>query len=74
MCVTLCTVCVCACVFSKTAFPLYLKVLYDMLGSQRCSRHCSGVLVVASVKGPQGVLWRLGGGITRGGALGALTF
>ena len=45
------------CVSSKTAFPLYLKVLYDMLGSQRCSRDCSGVLAVASLEGPQGVLW-----------------
>ena len=65
-------VCVCVCVFSKTAFPLYLKVLHDTLGSQRCSRDCSGVLVVASLEETQGVLWWVGGGITRGGAGGAL--
>ena len=41
---------VCVCVSSKTAFPLYLKVLYDTLGSQRCSEDSSGVLVVASLQ------------------------
>ena len=40
------------CVFSKICYhPLfYLKVLQDTLGSQRCSRDCSGVLVVASLE------------------------
>ena len=66
--------CMCVCVSIRSAFPLYLKVLYDTLGSQRCSRDCSSVLVVASVKETRWVLWRVGGGITRGGAVGALTF
>ena len=65
-------VCVCVCFSSKSAFPLYLKVLYDMLGSQRCSRDCSGVLVVASLEETQGLLSRFdsvySGYITRGGA------
>ena len=52
------SVCVCVCVFSKTAIPLYLKVLHDMLGSQRCSRDCSGVLVVASLEEARWVLSR----------------
>ena len=64
----------CVCVFSKTAFPLYLKVLHDTLGSQRCSRDCSGVLVVASLEEAQGVLWWVGGGTTRGDAGIALAF
>ena len=36
------------------AFPLYLKVLHDTLWSQRCSRDCSDVLVVASLKETRG--------------------
>ena len=44
-------VCVCVCVFSKTAFPLYLKVSHD-------TRWVSDVL--------QGLLRCLGGGIARG--------
>jgi len=47
------------CVFSKTAFPLYLKVLQDTLG-------------VSEVF--QGLLRCLGGGITRGDAGIALAF
>ena len=46
------------CVFSKICYhPLfYLKVLQDTLGSQRCSRDCSGVLVVASLEETQRLL------------------
>ena len=69
-------VCVCVCVSSKTAFPLYFKVLYDMLGSQRCSRDCSGVLVVASLEEARWVLSHFdcvySGYITQGCAGGAL--
>ena len=46
--------CMCVCVSIRSAFPLYLKVLYDTLGSQRCSRDCSGVLVMASLEETQG--------------------
>ena len=74
----LCVLCVCVCVSSKTAFTLYLKVLHDTLGSLRCSRDCSGVLVVASLEETQGVLWRVGAGmisgITRGDVGIALAF
>jgi len=67
---------VCVCFFSKTALPLYLKVLHDTLGSQRCSRGCSGVLLVASLEETQGVLSRFDsvylGYITQGGAVGDL--
>jgi hypothetical protein len=59
-------------------FPLYLKVSHNTQQqkrvSQRCSRDCSGVLVVASLEETQGVLWWVGGGITRGDAGIALVF
>jgi hypothetical protein len=51
-------VCVCVCVSSKTAFLLYLKVLHDTLGSQRCSRDCSSVLLVASLEETRWVFFR----------------
>jgi hypothetical protein len=66
------------CAFSKTAFPLHLKVLHDTLARQcqRCSRDCSGVLVVASLGETRGLLSRFdcaySGYITQGGAGGAL--
>jgi hypothetical protein len=78
VCVCMCMyVCVCMCVSSKTASPLYLiKALHDTLVSQRCSRDCSGVLVVASLQGAQGLLSRFdcvySGYITQGCAGGAL--
>ena len=56
-CVCVC-VCVCVFVFSKTAFPLYLKVLHDTLGSQSCSRDCSGVLAETFLEGTRGVFSR----------------
>jgi hypothetical protein len=51
---------VCVCVFSvKSAFPLFLESLAPHAGGlKRCSRDCSGVLVVASLEETRGLLSR----------------
>ena len=79
MCVCACVrMFVCVCVFSvKPASPLYLKSLARHAGGlKRCSRDCSGVLVVASLEETQGLLSRFDsvylGYITQGVPAGAL--
>ena len=66
VCVCVC-VCVCVYVCASVCFQCYclpplsqslVRLYFDMLGSQRCSRDCSGVLVVASLEGARGVLSR----------------
>ena len=61
-------------VFSKTASPLYFKVLHDTLGL----RGAPGIAPVSwwwhHSRRRGGVLWRVGGGITQGDARIALAF